>query len=614
MKLLYDCVSSNPGDVVIGQIELEHLRARGLSVDPQGPDYSGDDTLIIGGGHLLQRAQSEFHSRFKRKGRHILYAMGVSEGIERLEYLNDYKFVSVRTRHDSELLQSGGGPRPEIIPCPANLLEADGSLIDAAGMIGVQSSSREDCECYHEYMKGLKGRILAFPWRRNLNGLLPFDDLVCAERIALLSHGEVLPTGLTPGQLIDVIRQLDFFICHTLHGAIWAYQSGVDFLVQGYAPKVYYWAEERGLLGRVFHHPIEIPEKITGLKAVYPTAIQDRENARAGLDCLYEIAVEALADIENGESRGLKRNSRSFSITSLPNCVDQQVKDSIWRRNARAIGSDEDIPLVSIVMPVFNHLDLTCQCLGSIYENTEDSYEIIVVDNGSTDGTGKFLEGASCRVVHNQRNQGYPRAINQGIEAARGQYICLVDNDTILLPCWLTPLLKHLSSHPEVGMVGPKQINLRGRIYHVGTIFYPDDHPTLPRTPIFIYQDYPQDHPLTNVGRSYPAMNFSCILIRRRLFEEVGFLDDKNSVFPGNMENVDWCFRMRKAGYSCYYLPESKIVHIGQQTQFGSGDELKRECERASAFNLAHMIANWNEEPESFFVPPDIRELIRGTS
>ncbi len=269
---------------------------------------------------------------------------------------------------------------------------------------------------------------------------------------------------------------------------------------------------------------------------------------------------------------------------------------------------DRVIPL-SIVIPAFNHVELTRECIKSIREYTPGDYEIIVVDNGSTDGTAEYLRDIDVHVITNAENLGFPRAANQGIREARGLYLCLLNNDVVLLEGWLEPLLESLDRDPEVGIAGPKQVNPERTIWHAGTAFGDSKSSGYSRQPLHIYLGYPEDDPAVNVERCYPAMNFGCCLIRAGLFDEVGLLDEETFVFPGSYEDVDWCLRARKKGYLCVYRPDSKVVHLGSQTLFHTGESLREKGLEASRTNLEHLLEKWRGEPESFFVPDEVRPL-----
>src|SRR5262245_38451575 len=121
--------------------------------------------------------------------------------------------------------------------------------------------------------------------------------------------------------------------------------------------------------------------------------------------------------------------------------------------------------VTSIVIVTQDQLEYTRLCLASIFASTPEPYELIVVDNGSSDGTPDYLKGiGNCKegtnrpvrttIAMNPENRGFPAAANQGIGAATGQQIVLLNNDTIVTSGWLTRMLLALHSDPRIGMVG----------------------------------------------------------------------------------------------------------------------------------------------------------------
>ena len=103
--------------------------------------------------------------------------------------------------------------------------------------------------------------------------------------------------------------------------------------------------------------------------------------------------------------------------------------------------------LASLIVPVWNQLEFTQQCLAALKEHTRPAWELIVVDNGSTDGTGTYLAGVRdmstvpVTVVSNATNVGFPAAINQGLRLARGEYLVMLNNDVVVTDGWLDPLI-----------------------------------------------------------------------------------------------------------------------------------------------------------------------------
>jgi polysaccharide pyruvyl transferase WcaK-like protein len=134
-----------------------------------------------------------------------------------------------------------------------------------------------------------KGHILTFPWRRSIRDET-VDDLIGARELAEQLDGEVVPTGLSPGQYRDVIQQLDFFVCQSLHAAMWAFHSNVPFLVHNYHSKIAFWADERNLWDHVFSKTDQIPDMFVQ-KFTFDgdTAKRDIEQAHKGLERVCQL-------------------------------------------------------------------------------------------------------------------------------------------------------------------------------------------------------------------------------------------------------------------------------------------------------------------------------------
>ena len=129
--------------------------------------------------------------------------------------------------------------------------------------------------------------------------------------------------------------------------------------------------------------------------------------------------------------------------------------------------------MCSIIIPVFNRVELTQQCLTHLAQVTSDpSFEVIIVDNASSDGTPEFLrtlEG-DIQVIRNEENRGFAKACNQGAALARGKYVVFLNNDTIPQPGWLSSLVEEVESHEQVGIVGSKLLCPNNTIQHAGVV------------------------------------------------------------------------------------------------------------------------------------------------
>ncbi|MCX7840627.1 MAG: glycosyltransferase family 2 protein [Anaerolineae bacterium] len=225
-------------------------------------------------------------------------------------------------------------------------------------------------------------------------------------------------------------------------------------------------------------------------------------------------------------------------------------------------------PDLSISIPTLQAKDFLRDCLRSIYAHTHCSFEIIVVDNASRDGTLEMLrdEFSAVRVIANNTNVGFAKAINQALRVSQGRYALLLNNDTVVLPDALDRLVAFADAHPQVGICGPKILNRDGTLQKQCRRSYatPWDlfcyfsglSTLFPHSPLFArylmtYRDENETHPAD-------AVSGACMLIRRAVIEQIGLLDEQ---FFAYQEDTDYCFRAKRAGWQVYYYPEAQIIH-----------------------------------------------------
>lgn len=222
----------------------------------------------------------------------------------------------------------------------------------------------------------------------------------------------------------------------------------------------------------------------------------------------------------------------------------------------------------SIIIPVFNRCDLTKECLESLSDTLRgESCEILVVDNGSSDGTGDLIAAfrkshrhLSISYIYNQENLGFAKACNLGAGLAEGRFLIFLNNDIIALPGWMKPLLHVLETDPTVGIVGAKLLYPDGTLQHAGVII--SDVPA-PITPGHVWRGRPRDFLPARETREYQAVTGACLGIRKDLFIELGGFDDQ---FRNDCEDVDLCFRVREKGYRVLYVASSELIHLESQT------------------------------------------------
>lgn len=217
--------------------------------------------------------------------------------------------------------------------------------------------------------------------------------------------------------------------------------------------------------------------------------------------------------------------------------------------------ASSQLPLISLVVPVHNRLDCTRVFLESLFATTGAvDFELIFVDDASWDGTREFfsrLEDPRIKVIYNDRRRGYARSINKGCREAQGKFLGLLNNDLILKPGWLEPMLRCFGERLRVGTVGNIQRNVEtGDIDHAGIVF------DLVGLPDHYGKNYPFIFPFDY--RDFPAVTAACMLIKRSLFEEMEGFDES---YLNGCEDVDLCLRLRARKYRNLVAGKSVVHH-----------------------------------------------------
>jgi GT2 family glycosyltransferase len=214
-------------------------------------------------------------------------------------------------------------------------------------------------------------------------------------------------------------------------------------------------------------------------------------------------------------------------------------------------------PAATLVIPVMNRVDLTRQCLAALSASTPSHlYEVVVVDNGSTDETAAFLRRARAagvlRAVFNGENLGFGKACNIGASLARGGSVVLLNNDTIPGNGWLEALLE-VAQDETVGIVGSRLLYPDGRLQHAGIALNEQG------LPFHVHRHEPAEFAPALVQREYPAVTGASMLLRREVYEQLGGFDE---AFQMYVEDVDLCLRAWDAGLRVVYCPKSLLVHL----------------------------------------------------
>ena len=230
---------------------------------------------------------------------------------------------------------------------------------------------------------------------------------------------------------------------------------------------------------------------------------------------------------------------------------------------------------LSIVILSWNVRDLLRQCLKSVARDRPLSVdhpplatEIIVVDNASSDGSVEMVraEFPHVRLMANQANRGYTGGNNDGIAAATGRYVMILNPDTRVLDDALAAMVAYADAHSDVGVVGPQLLNPDGSVQSsrrrfptlmTGLFESTWLEPLAPRDVLRRYYVLDQpDGAIQEVDWLFGA----CFLVRREVIQQVGTLDEDFFMYS---EEMDWCRRIRQAGWKVVYLPEAQVIHYG---------------------------------------------------
>jgi GT2 family glycosyltransferase len=242
--------------------------------------------------------------------------------------------------------------------------------------------------------------------------------------------------------------------------------------------------------------------------------------------------------------------------------------------------------LTSIIIPTHNSLSLLEQCIYDIRRFTNTPFEIIVVDNGSTDGTLAYLKREEIIFISLPTNRGFCIACNAGLRIASGDGLLLLNNDVIVSRRWLSNMLACLSSSEEIGIVGPMTNFASGIQQH------PLDYTTVDQ---FHQITMESNRPDPNKWRSVNRIIGMCFLFKRQLLESIGYLDEQYS--PGHFEDDDYCYRARLKGYRLMIAGDTYVHHHGSVSFSKYG---KQALSVLIHTNRRKFMDKWGVDPYSF--------------
>lgn len=347
------------------------------------------------------------------------------------------------------------------------------------------------------------------------------------------------------------------------------------------------------------------PAAIELYRQTLKTALQS-SNPYTVLRVVLDIArAYKTLDPEHGRKMIEVAASLAKSLNSKPDLLAvEQLREEYARKIPLPAPSAKAKlnPAVSIIIPVFNNLALTQACLESLRRTrTKAEYEMIVVDNASTDGTAEYLKNletsGAIRVITNPSNKGFAHACNQGAQAARGSQLLFLNNDTQVTDGWLDALAK-TAGQTNVGVIGAKLLYADGTIQHAGIEF-------INGIPDHVHRRSSADFPPANKSRELDMVTGACLMTPRNVFLKLGGFDE---AFRNGVEDIDYCLRVRALGRKVVYQPQSVVYHHEGRTA-GRFDHVNE--------NLKMFFGRWAnsfDKNSRFIVPPNPKTIAAGQS
>lgn len=224
---------------------------------------------------------------------------------------------------------------------------------------------------------------------------------------------------------------------------------------------------------------------------------------------------------------------------------------------------------LSIILVSWNTRQLLADCLDSVYAYPpSEPFEVLVVDNASSDGSAAMVKERfpQARLMESEKNVGFAQGNNLAVPLCSGEYVLLLNPDTVVKPQALDALVQFMDAHSEAGAAGSRLLN-------PDETLQPSCHPapTLARElwrlfhldRIRPFGAYHMHHWDMNQPREVDVIQGASFIVRKAILDKIGFLDGRYFMYS---EEVDLCYRLQKAGWKLYYVPASRVIHYGGQS------------------------------------------------
>lgn len=286
----------------------------------------------------------------------------------------------------------------------------------------------------------------------------------------------------------------------------------------------------------------------------------------------------------------LQRSVRRRAETLLGSFLTRRIRAKKPTRFVTALRNTNAkynrTPQVSIVIPVHNQLDATLRCLESIFAFTHGiDYEVVVVD----DASDRYVNRNLSRIPHLNlvtltTNVGYLLATTRGVQASRGEFIVLLNNDTEVKTGWLTALIETFAD-ATVGAVGAKLLLPSGYTQEAGAIVWNDGNAG------HFGRGFSATHPEVSYARNVDYCSAACLALRRSTWDEIGGFDERYR--PAYYEDTDLCFAIQARGLTVRFQPAAEVVHLEGASH---GQDVESGTKRYQEINRERFRAKWEKQ------------------
>jgi O-antigen biosynthesis protein len=343
----------------------------------------------------------------------------------------------------------------------------------------------------------------------------------------------------------------------------------------------------------LYHKILSIEPKNAAMYAQLAKALEANEQLNSAIQFFYlakNLAPENIAYSLQLYRAIEQQNKKSSHRTKASEVID------LTKLQQQLILRCDFQPLVSIIIPVYNKVGYTLNCLKSIQEHVSKavSIEVIVVDDGSSDETPDILDRIlGLRYIKNPNNMGFINSCNNGASKAKGKYLCFLNNDTEVCPNWLETMVDTIEQDPEVGVVGSKLVYPNGILQEAGGIIWSDaggwNYGRMGNP----------DAPEFNYLREVDYCSGASLVVKKTNFDSLdGF---EREFVPAYYEDTDLCFAVRnQLKLKVVYQPKSQIVHY---EGISSGTSTTGGVKKYQAINSVKFANKWQQALQSHCQP-----------